>query len=144
MMKNMDRLVNVEVYERLESISKLATVVAMEFEPYIVLAMCAERYRDFPTSEALGELVAAVNACATRYPAFQPVHKRLIEKLTDHGHISIVDPTAPDVELTPSIPVIGQTKLGVAVSELEKKLETVLPKSNVINMFSKRKVDNDD
>ena len=130
----MDKLVNIETYERLEGISKLATIVAMEFEPYILLAMKVEQYLETPTSVALGDLAEAVNICAKRYPDFQPIHQRLITKLIKHGHISMVDKTvaAPD-------PVNTAVEQPVDVSSIDTK-----PKSNVINIFSKRKVDKHD
>jgi hypothetical protein len=127
-MKEVDKLINVEVYERLEGISKLATIVAMEFEPYIILALRVEQYLEDPTSEALGVLAEAINVCAKRYPDFQPIHRRLITKLIKHGNISIVNPATVPPEQSNNF------------TENSPPLE-IKPKSNVIDIFSKRKVD---
>lgn len=115
--------------DRLERIAKCAAIMSTEFNPYISLAMCVEQVLETLPVALHSDLAIVFNACASKFPDLHSVQHQLVVELVANGNLSVVDENL--LESTKPEPIPATIK------------EVITP-SNVVNIFTKTPVDNDD
>lgn len=126
----MDRtVIQLDKLHRLQHIASISTLLTVEMDHYMKLAIAVDQYINEPSPEMFNEVFAAIKVCGDRYPTYYGMREQLMELLISNGNLRRVDDS--DVQQ-------DQPKAD------EVKEQPTTPNKNVVSLadFKKKKVDN--